>query len=349
MSNCAIDLSSMSNLTQPCNIQRYVSLLKNMAWALTRSQCKRRWCGYSMLGICSATTSCSFKTGSPGQQLLCEHTCVPNLCRCDKCHWAVGQWSNCSGGCGTGLESRSVQCMRAGKAMAAGASECGSVCLPENAPPATQLCTAAPPSCQMYLWQTGPWSACQAGQSNRHVGCIDARGTNASVQVGDVLPDNAPLLPMMPCPIKRKHQALRCVHSACCAGMRTGAGAGASGHTSVRRLWLLIRQRLPQWGHLQQPHGHVRVRGRLRRPRLLNLAGPLRALRIDCRPCKCVHPAVLPHRRCRPQRQLLHLWCAAEDRTQRLFFSDSSLLLPVSDRQLCPAGPCKRLLSIPTG
>jgi len=95
--------------------------------------------------------------------------------------WVAGSWDSCSASCGSGTQTRSVDCY----------SSAGNVIVPSGCdmslkPEESQACNLA--SCEGPHWHAGEWSncteACGGGVQSRTVQCLDASELPTSGCVG---------------------------------------------------------------------------------------------------------------------------------------------------------------------
>ena len=83
--------------------------------------------------------------------------------------WEVGQWGNCSSGCGEGERGREVACVLTNTGTAVDHDKCGA-----DRPPTVGQCYSER-GC-VYVWQVGQWRECSShcgeGQRERLVSCV---------------------------------------------------------------------------------------------------------------------------------------------------------------------------------
>jgi LruC domain-containing protein len=93
-----------------------------------------------------------------------------------KMSWSTGPWGGCSATCGTGVQTRSVWCVRADGVTVADAS-----CV-DVRPASSQACAAAV-SCS-YAWTPTAWSSCSTtcggGVQSRNVTCVRSDGVTVA-------------------------------------------------------------------------------------------------------------------------------------------------------------------------
>ncbi|XP_004698457.2 A disintegrin and metalloproteinase with thrombospondin motifs 16 [Echinops telfairi] len=138
-------------------------------------------------------------------------------CKLSACppSWSIGNWSACSRTCGSGTQSRTVQCTQRARFRAQ--PVLASLC-PQPMPPSRQACNSqsCPPA-----WSTGPWAECSRtcgkGWRKRAVTC---KSTNPLARA-QLLPDTVCSVEPKPrtheaCLLKRchKHKTLQWVVSA---------------------------------------------------------------------------------------------------------------------------------------
>ncbi|KAM5256430.1 ADAMTS-like protein 4 [Ctenodactylus gundi] len=189
------------NITQPCQLRRCGRWEVGSAW----SQCSVR-CGR---GQRSRQVRC---VGSNGDQVS-ERECTsgpprpPSREACDMgpcaTAWFHSDWSSkCSAECGTGIQRRSVVCLRSGETHSGGQEEAGAgtseqSCSPGSRPPDMRACSLGP--CEVkWRWYTGPWGECSSecgpGTQRRDIICVSKLGAEFSVTP----PSNCSHLPRPP-------------------------------------------------------------------------------------------------------------------------------------------------------
>ncbi|KAI6051147.1 ADAMTS-like protein 4 isoform X1 [Marmota monax] len=189
------------NVTQPCQLRLCGHWEVGSAW----SQCSVR-CGR---GQRSRQVRC---VGNNGKEVH-EQECAsgppqpPSREACDMgpctTAWFHSEWSSkCSAECGTGIQRRSVVCLRSGEMLRAGPEEAGTgtseqSCPPGSRPPDMRACSLGP--CEITrCWYTGPWgecsSECGSGTQRRDVICVSKLGTEFNV----TSPSNCSHLPRPP-------------------------------------------------------------------------------------------------------------------------------------------------------
>ncbi|KAL1772521.1 hypothetical protein HispidOSU_023255 [Sigmodon hispidus] len=186
------------NITQPCQLHLCGRWEISSPW----SQCSVR-CGR---GQKSRRVRC---VGNNGEEVS-EQECVsgpprpPSREACDMgpctTAWFHSDWSpKCSAECGTGIQRRSVVCLRSGEPLQ-GDGEAGSTeqdCPLRSRPPDMRACSPGP--CERtWRWYTGPWSECSSecgsGTQHRDIICVCRLGAEFTVAA----PSNCSHLPRPP-------------------------------------------------------------------------------------------------------------------------------------------------------
>ncbi|XP_059469110.1 A disintegrin and metalloproteinase with thrombospondin motifs 9-like isoform X2 [Neocloeon triangulifer] len=155
--------------THRCNGYRW----KVGAW----EQCSLR-CGR---GVKRRTVQCVSSGKGAVEDFHCSGRKPPDTRFCFKYQcpysWQIGDWSECSSTCGSGVQTRQVTCH---KVVGLGWLEPSKVpdgqCYNLEKPAATQACHLDSCSLQ-YHWMTGPWKPCSAvcgkrGKKRRAVHCV---------------------------------------------------------------------------------------------------------------------------------------------------------------------------------
>ncbi|KAK6188578.1 hypothetical protein SNE40_004726 [Patella caerulea] len=122
--------------------------------------------------------------------------CNSNPCPAD---WHTGNWSACSVTCGSGKQTRLVECRRRISPTLA-ISVSASLCISTDRPHRTKKCENDP----CATWNTGHWSKCSTncghGQRTREVRCVDIKGqTTDDQQCGHHKPDEEEICDMGSC------------------------------------------------------------------------------------------------------------------------------------------------------
>ncbi|XP_048588500.1 A disintegrin and metalloproteinase with thrombospondin motifs 9 isoform X2 [Nematostella vectensis] len=160
-----VNVKYCKHLERPLAVVPCEGKCENTRWVYTRwSQCSRT-CGS---GIKTRRANCVDHKGDflpdadcrPSDRLLLQQVCEAE---CPK--WRAADWEQCSASCGSGMQSRVVQC------------SVGSVIHPDSAcpraakPTGTQRCNQQP----CPAWETRNWSGCSVscgvGEKTRSVTC----------------------------------------------------------------------------------------------------------------------------------------------------------------------------------
>ena len=109
----------------------------------------------------------------------CDWTCEYGLVRegnmCVQAYnyaWYTGTWSTCNADCGSGTQTRIVEC-RNTVGVTVNNWHCSG-----TMPPASQSCNTQ--ACTNYSWSTGNWGTCYNGQQTRSVICQNSSGQNVA-------------------------------------------------------------------------------------------------------------------------------------------------------------------------
>nr|XP_021506195.1 ADAMTS-like protein 4 isoform X3 [Meriones unguiculatus] len=186
------------NITQPCQLHLCGHWEISSPW----SQCSVR-CGR---GQRSRQVRCVGNNGDEVSRQECASGPPPppsrEACDMGPCTtaWFYSDWSSkCSAECGTGIQRRSVVCLRSGESLQgdreAGSTEQG--CPLRSRPPDMRACSLGP--CERtWRWYTGPWSECSSecgsGTQHRDVICVSKLGAEFNV----TSPSNCSHLPRPP-------------------------------------------------------------------------------------------------------------------------------------------------------
>lgn len=188
------------NITQPCQLHLCGHWEISSPW----SQCSVR-CGR---GQRSRQVRCVGNNGDEVSRQECASGPPPppsrEACDMGPCTtaWFHSDWSSkCSAECGTGIQRRSVVCLRSGETLQgdreaeAGSPEQG--CPLRSRPPDMRACSLGP--CERtWRWYTGPWSECSSecgsGTQHRDVICVSKLGAEFNV----TFPSNCSHLPRPP-------------------------------------------------------------------------------------------------------------------------------------------------------
>ncbi|XP_006875027.1 PREDICTED: A disintegrin and metalloproteinase with thrombospondin motifs 16 [Chrysochloris asiatica] len=165
--------------------ERKLSPQPRYSWAIVRSQCSVT-CGGGQM---TTRTSCYQDLRLPVNASFCNPKTRPVTgmvsCKVSACppRWSIGNWSACSRTCGSGTQSRPIQCMQ--RARYREELVMASLC-PQPMPASRQACNSqsCPPA-----WSAGPWAECSRtcgkGWRKRSVAC---KSTNPSSRA-QLLPD----------------------------------------------------------------------------------------------------------------------------------------------------------------
>ncbi|XP_008825308.2 ADAMTS-like protein 4 isoform X1 [Nannospalax galili] len=189
------------NVTQTCQLRLCGHWEVSSPW----SQCSVR-CGR---GQRSRQVRCVGNNGDEVSKQECASGPPPppsrEACDMGPCTtaWFHSDWSSkCSAECGTGIQRRSVVCLRSeenlqGDQEEAGAGASVQGCPPRSRPPDMRACSLGP--CERtWRWYTGPWSECSSecgsGTQHRDIICVSKLGAEFNV----TSPSNCSHLPRPP-------------------------------------------------------------------------------------------------------------------------------------------------------
>ena len=162
-----------------CPVQQYT--WTTLGWGLCSATCgnglrtRTVTCtdSFGNAAQCIGAAPASSESCSQGPCLSFSYRCrsSPNTPSLDCSDYS--SWGPCSASCGTGSQSRIVQCMDSSNTPASDAMCTAGV----FKPPSTQQCTA-PMACATYMFVTGSWGGCSAtcgtgGMQTRSVDCKD--------------------------------------------------------------------------------------------------------------------------------------------------------------------------------
>lgn len=139
-------------------------------------------CSHSCGGGSQNTNIICVSVGSRTQVVVTPENCADHLkprsqtvqCNTSPCDpkWEAKDWSECSATCGSGTQTRIVECQQRfspSLTLKVSADQCGH----EDKPAIAQQCEAE----QCAQWKTGPWSECNkecgGGEKQRDVRCVD--------------------------------------------------------------------------------------------------------------------------------------------------------------------------------
>jgi len=169
-------VSSRTCNTQACQDGQYAYT----QWSVCSASCGG--------GVQTRTQSCVDASGTVlpdntrcqnQQPLPTQQTC--GLDACPTYSWSAGTYSACSVGCGSGSQTRTVQCVSS----AGGASVADSYCSAAGTKPVSSATCTMPDAC--YEWKVGAWTACSvdcgSGTQTAPVQCVQSK---AAPQPGTV-------------------------------------------------------------------------------------------------------------------------------------------------------------------
>ncbi|XP_075834253.1 ADAMTS-like protein 4 isoform X1 [Microtus pennsylvanicus] len=175
------------NITQACQLHLCGHWEISSPW----SQCSVR-CGR---GQRSRQVRCVGSNGDEVSKQECASGPPPppsrEACDMGPCTtaWFHSDWSSkCSAECGTGIQRRSVVCLRSGETLQgdqeAGAGSTEQGCPLRSRPPDMRACSLGP--CERtWRWYTGPWSECSSecgsGTQHRDIICVSKLGAEFNV------------------------------------------------------------------------------------------------------------------------------------------------------------------------
>ncbi|KAJ6656242.1 hypothetical protein lerEdw1_003970 [Lerista edwardsae] len=139
-------------------------------------------------GFKSRAVFCLLNSQTQLEDDACAHLRKPRIhkaCRAARCpEWKAGQWKECSGTCGAGIQQRDVFCRLRGSGRVK-EEMCSSLSQPARERPCWL------PACRQFQWLAEEWqdcsSSCRKKETHREVKCVNENGN----QVHDRLCDAA--------------------------------------------------------------------------------------------------------------------------------------------------------------
>jgi len=105
-----------------------------------------------------------------------------NLQPCQTYQYRLADWGACSASCGTGLQSRELQCVNA-KTDSSPVSDVYCATLPRSTAELTKDCSGVP--CTTFMYRLTGWTPCSAtcggGSMTRSLACIDSTGADVAL------------------------------------------------------------------------------------------------------------------------------------------------------------------------
>lgn len=175
------------NITQPCQLHLCGHWEISSPWSQCSVLCGR--------GQRSRQVRCVGSNGDEVSKQECASGPPPppsrETCDMGPCTtaWFHSDWSSkCPAECGTGIQRRSVVCLRSGETLQgdqeAGAGSAEQGCPLRSRPPDMRACSLGP--CERtWRWYTGPWSECSSecgsGTQHRDIICVSKLGAEFNV------------------------------------------------------------------------------------------------------------------------------------------------------------------------